>query len=131
MKKWDQASQLRKEQTQGEKIMWSRLRRDRLGARFRRQACIGPYILDFYCRKADVAVEVDGELHDPIADARRDAVLESQGIITLRIKSWDVFSPKDLDAFVDTVWHTVHGRLIQLGVPNLPEESEVADCDDD
>jgi hypothetical protein len=40
---------LRREATPQEIILWSRLRRDQLGAKFRRQHAIGKYIVDFYC----------------------------------------------------------------------------------
>ncbi|WP_299543105.1 DUF559 domain-containing protein [Phenylobacterium sp.] len=59
-------------------MLWSRLRR-RLPDQpvFRRQHPMGPYILDFYCPAAKLAVEVDGSTHwddEQIAhDERQDA----------------------------------------------------------
>ncbi len=59
------------------------------GRHFRRQHPVGPYILDFFCAEARLAVEIDGASHDaPEAveyDARRDAWLAERGIFTLRI----------------------------------------------
>jgi len=64
------------------------------GLRFRRQHPIGPYILDFYCDSAKLAVEVDGYVHAtgdrPRRDARRDDWLAQRGIRTLRITPQDV-----------------------------------------
>ena len=64
------------------------------GLRFRRQHPIGPYILDFYCPAAHLAVEVDGEGHghpDRAAhDARRDKWLADRGVATLRIAAIEV-----------------------------------------
>ncbi|HKR25096.1 MAG TPA: DUF559 domain-containing protein, partial [Allosphingosinicella sp.] len=52
---------------------------------------IGPYVLDFFCRSAGLAIEVDGAGHDlpssQARDARRDAWLADQGIFTLRIRA--------------------------------------------
>ena len=56
---------------------------------FRRQHPIGPYVLDFYCAKARLAVEVDGISHDmgnrPQRDIRRDVWLEARGVMVMRI----------------------------------------------
>jgi very-short-patch-repair endonuclease len=49
--------------TQPEKILWSLLRRNQRGLRFRRQHPMGPYILDFYAASAKLCVEVDGPAH--------------------------------------------------------------------
>jgi very-short-patch-repair endonuclease len=53
---------------------------------FRRPHPIGPYVLDFYCAKARLAIEVDGISHDMgDRDMRRDAWLEARGITVVRI----------------------------------------------
>jgi len=52
---------LRRNQTEAEKTFWSQVRnRQFYGLRFFRQYSIGPYILDFYCPKTNIAVELDG-----------------------------------------------------------------------
>jgi very-short-patch-repair endonuclease len=61
---------------------------------------VGPYVLDFYCDEAKLAVEVDGYSHGtddrPERDARRDAWLEEKGVRTLRIAAREVLrSPDD------------------------------------
>ena len=88
---------LRRSLTLPEIILWDRLRKRRQDqARFRRQHPFGPYVLDFYCDQALLAVEVDGQVHDmgdnPARDARRDAWLAVQGIATLRILATDVLN---------------------------------------
>jgi very-short-patch-repair endonuclease len=68
------ARSLRRRMTPPEVILWQALRRGRLEElRFRRQHPMGPYILDFYCAPARLAVEVDGIGHDHqiSRDARR------------------------------------------------------------
>jgi very-short-patch-repair endonuclease len=66
------------------------------GARFRRQHPIGPYILDFYCDDARLAVEIDGDGHlhpDQSAhDGRRTEWLNVRGITVYRIAARDVLS---------------------------------------
>jgi very-short-patch-repair endonuclease len=56
---------------------------------FRRQHPIGPYVLDFYCAKAHLAIELDGIGHDmgdrPQRDERRDAWLKEHGVTVMRI----------------------------------------------
>ena len=60
---------------------------------FRHQHPIGPYVLDFYCAKARLAVEIDGISHDvadrPEHDARRDAWLRGKGITVMRVPAAD------------------------------------------
>ena len=64
------------------------------GLQFRRQHPLGPFVLDFYCKAAALAVEVDGMAHDFAAaaerDLRRDDWLRARGIETLRIAAEDV-----------------------------------------
>jgi very-short-patch-repair endonuclease len=59
-----------------------------------------PYTIDFYCREAALAIEVDGDAHDmgpnPERDAARDAALAQRGIATLRFLAVDVMN--DLEA---------------------------------
>jgi very-short-patch-repair endonuclease len=75
-------------------LLWRHLRGDPEGIRFRRQHEINEYVLDFYCPKAKLAIEVDGIAHDmgdqPGFDSARAAVLADLGIETLRIPAIDV-----------------------------------------
>ena len=71
------ARKLRREMTLPEALLWERIRGGRLnGLRFQRQHPIGPYILEFYCALAHLAVEIDGAAHDHesrwVHDKRRD-----------------------------------------------------------
>ncbi|WP_083811515.1 endonuclease domain-containing protein [Asticcacaulis biprosthecium] len=67
------AKEMRRELTTPEFLLWDRLKhRDGDGIAFRRQHPKGPYILDFYCHKVKLYVEVDGALHDSDRDERRD-----------------------------------------------------------
>lgn len=83
------ARRMRRALTPPELALWSQLKGGRLGLHFRRQHPAGPYILDFYCAEARLAVEIDGEAHghdvQAAHDDRRDSWLGSQGIEVLRI----------------------------------------------
>ena len=72
-KTFRRARELRRAMSLPEIVLWQALRKGRLaGLRFRRQHPIGPYILDFYCPSARLAVEVDGFAHDSAARVRHD-----------------------------------------------------------
>jgi very-short-patch-repair endonuclease len=100
------ARTLRKNMTDSEKLLWSRIRRKQLkGVQFYRQKIVGDYIVDFYCPSARIIVEVDGGQHfEPAAkleDQRRDASLSRLGFRVLRFPSWEVM--KEVDSIVDQI----------------------------
>jgi len=87
--------ELRKALTTAEATLWLHLQRSQLsGFKFRRQHSVGPYVLDFYCPAAKLAVELDGAAHDSevasLRDDRRDRYLAAQGIRTVRFVNGDV-----------------------------------------
>ena len=90
------ARRLRREPTDAEKKLWRALRRDQLdGLSFRRQHPVAPYVLDFYCRTAPLAIEVDGGQHADATkehDVRRSAFLAAKGIAVVRFWNNDVLS---------------------------------------
>ncbi len=93
----ERARELRRKLTLPEGLLWVALRGRRLdGIRFRRQHPEGPYILDFYCEEAKLAVEVDGAVHDHpeqhAHDARRTEWLGMRGITVYRIPARDVLA---------------------------------------
>lgn len=57
------ACELRKSMTQAEEVLWRRLNKNQLGVRFKAQHPIDIFIVDFYCHKHRLVVEVDGEIH--------------------------------------------------------------------
>ena len=82
----DRARELRQNQTDAEKRLWSRLRNRQLAdIKFRRQTPIGRYIVDFYCHEHRLIVELDGgQHHDNQKDVERDHWLATQGYHVLR-----------------------------------------------
>jgi very-short-patch-repair endonuclease len=100
------AQQLRRKLSAPEVILWSRLCERAPGKPvFRRQHPIGPYVLDFYCAKARLAIELDGAGHDtgdrPQRDLRRTVWLEVRGITVMRIAANDL--TRRLDEVADAI----------------------------
>jgi len=99
---FERARELRRQMSLPEIVLWQVLWKTRLaGLRFRRQHAIGPYVLDFYCPSARLALEVDGFAHDSVAQARRDerreAWLAQYGVRVLRIRATDVLRDERLE----------------------------------
>ena len=94
------ARRMRREMTQAELRLWLRLRNRALaGFRFRRQAPIGSFVVDFFCAERKLVVEVDGEHHGFDAEVARDATrqhwIEAQGHHVLRVSNHDVMTNPD------------------------------------
>jgi leucyl-tRNA synthetase len=101
---------LRRQSTKPEQLIWSLLRRHRLGSlKFRRQHSIGPYIVDFACDEKKIVVEIDGGYHDYVAEAdiARQRELQDLGWTVIRYSNEEVLH--DLEA-------VFRGLAMQLGV---------------
>jgi very-short-patch-repair endonuclease len=90
--KVERSRELRREMTPAEKRLWQEVRANRLGVHFRRQQIIAGFIVDFYCHKAALVVEVDGDIHDlqQEEDARREKVFREMGLTIVRFRNEDV-----------------------------------------
>ena len=115
----ERARYLRKQMTDGEQELWSRLRlKQVLGVQFYRQKPIGNYIVDFYAPRARLVVELDGSQHLTPShvqrDAQRDAYLAGLGLRVLRFSNSQVLM--QLDAVVEVIFHTV----VECGAGNPP-----------
>ena len=98
---------LRKEMTDVEKLLWSKIRGKQLkGYQVYRQKPIGRFIVDFYCPKARLVIELDGGQHysDPIRtkDQMRDKYMESLGLKVLRFSDRDLFV--NLTGVLQEIW---------------------------
>lgn len=103
--------------------LWLRIRsRKDTGITIRRQHPVGPFVLDFYCPEARLAIEVDGAQHtfDKAAayDMRRDAWLADQGIETMRVPAVHIM--QDADAAADSVLEDIQERL-RRPLPTVPD----------
>jgi very-short-patch-repair endonuclease len=89
---------MRCEPTPAEERLWQKLRNKQLlGLKFRRQHSVERFIVDFYCGKVRLVVEVDGLIHDYTQeeDALRQAFLESLGLRVLRFSNAEVLNSVD------------------------------------
>lgn len=87
--------ELRTNQTQAEEILWENVRRNAIaGCKFRRQQIILGFIVDFYCDKARLVVEIDGGIHDMPDQKEKDdlrrSVFAEKGISEIRFKNDEV-----------------------------------------
>jgi very-short-patch-repair endonuclease len=80
---------LRRGMTDSERKLWSHLRGNGLGVRFRRQHPLGSYVADFACLDPKLVIELDGSQHaaDAAYDQRRDAFFHAQGFAVLRFST--------------------------------------------
>jgi very-short-patch-repair endonuclease len=80
---------------------------------FRRQHPIGPYVVDFYCATARLAIEIDGISHDmgtrPARDIDRDAWLAARGVTVLRIPAREL--TRRMDELADAIIQMAAQRL--------------------
>ncbi|MGK9170538.1 endonuclease domain-containing protein [Inquilinus limosus] len=103
------ARRLRQNATDAERKLWFVLSRRQVeGARFRRQHPFGPYILDFYCEKARLAVEVDGGQHTAERDQARTTYLNGQGVSVLRF--WNHQVLLETEAVAEMIAHELRQR---------------------
>ena len=87
---------LRKQMTAAEVALWIMIKNKQLvGERFRRQFSIGHYILDFYCPKYKLCIELDGAGHfteeGQEYDNKRTNYLKSVGVLVIRFENFEVF----------------------------------------
>lgn len=87
---------LRNNLTDAEKYLWYVLRMKNLGVKFRRQALVGNYIVDFVCYDKKLIIEIDGGQHvNNQTDGIRDFWLKSQGFKVLRFWNNEVLENRD------------------------------------
>ena len=92
--KYELAKELRKNQTEAEKLVWGKLRNGQMeDVKFRRQQPIGNYVVDFVSFEVDLVIELDGGQHlDSERDERRDKWLEDEGFTVIRFWNNQVFN---------------------------------------
>jgi very-short-patch-repair endonuclease len=98
---------LRKNMTDAEKLLWSKMRGKQLkGLQFYRQKIIGNYIADFYCPKSKLVIEVDGGQHysdeGKEKDSIRDDYMKGAGLTIIRFSDREVLN--NIDVVVEEIW---------------------------
>jgi very-short-patch-repair endonuclease len=104
------SQQLRLNMTDAEKLLWSKVRRKQLkGYQFYRQRTIGDYIVDFYCPRANLIIELDGGQHyteeGMHKDTIRDVYMEGQGYNVLRFSDRELF--ENLKGVIERIYEVL------------------------
>ncbi|MFC1851013.1 endonuclease domain-containing protein [candidate division CSSED10-310 bacterium] len=113
------ARKLRKNSTIAEIKIWEKLRARQLkNYRFLRQKVIGNYIVDFYCRKLKLVIEIDGQYHQNRfqEDRNRQKTLERAGISLLR------FTNAEVKGNLDRVLQVIHDKIEVLEMRGVKEK---------
>ena len=106
---------LRTHSTSAEATLWKILKNKQVsGLKFRRQHSVGNYILDFYCPKIKLGIELYGEVHTGAfgeeKDRERDAYLNEQGIEVIHFENRWVFEyPQDI---IDAILAVMEKRQV-------------------
>src|SRR5450759_3585109 len=111
------ARNLRSNMTDAERLIWSKIRRKPIGdLQFYRQKNIGHYIVDFYCPKGKLIVEIDGGQHyesDGMKkDRERDRYLQMLGFAVLRFSDIEVL--KNIDGVVERIYEHLKSPSVPL-----------------
>lgn len=108
------ARALRKNPTKTEDIVWQSLRnRNFLNLKFRRQHVIKGYIVDFFCKELNLAIEIDGKIHEKqkTYDAHRQETLLNYGINIIRATNSEIM--EDFNILLNRI-KSVKDKLSQI-----------------
>ena len=104
---------LRKNSTEAEKILWTRLRSRRIGEKCRRQVSIGPFVVDFCCFSRKLVVELDGQPHK-LDDQRRKDVARTKFLEDLGyhiVRFWNAQVINEIDRVLEEIGKNLTHRL--------------------
>ncbi len=121
------ARSLRRDMTDSERKLWSGLRGEQLGFKFRRQHPLGNYIADFACLEPKLIVELDGSQHadNQAYDCARDAFFKSQEFAVLRFPSSAPF--QNLDGVLSAILHQLNTLAGVAPIPAFPQRGKEQD----
>ena len=107
------ARRLRQRETDLEHRLWQALRDRQSGFKIRRQHPIGPYVADFACPEAKLAIEIDGYWHEKriAQDQRRTEIIKTFGYDVVR---YTIDEAAAIDATVEVIRFTIKERLREL-----------------
>jgi very-short-patch-repair endonuclease len=117
--------------TNAEQMLWEMLRKERLGAKFRKQHPVGGYIADFACLEHKLIVDLDGSQHaeekNIKKDEKRTEFLESQGFKVIRFWNNELF--ENTEGVIETIYKTLNAEK-KCPHPNPPPNGEGTGGDD-
>jgi len=106
------ARYLRNNSTLSEVLLWNELKQKQLGFQFYRQKPLGNYIVDFYCPRLKLVIEVDGESHQfsnhKLRDNKKDVYLQGHKIHVMRFDDQDVKA--NIDAAVEGIKEWIESK---------------------
>lgn len=110
---FEQAKKLRENMTFHEKLLWERIKSNQIhGLRFKAQQPISMFIVDFYCHKLKLVIEVDGEIHlkkdQNEYDSGRTHELQGFGVLVLR------FSNEEIQQDIEMVMTRISNLCLNL-----------------
>ena len=111
------AKELRRYETEAEKILWTKLCRNQmLGLQFRRQHPLNRFIADFYCAKIKLVIEVDGNIHElpenKVYDIGRSQILNDFGITVIRFSNEQIID--DIKNIIKKIEETVKQLIKEI-----------------
>ena len=100
------AADLRKRLTKAESVLWNKIGKNQInGYRFKKQHPISKFIVDFYCHKALLVIEIDGDIHNKEEvlerDEGREYELQKLGLTILRFTNEEVI--KNIDKVIENI----------------------------
>ena len=113
---------LRNNSTAPDAILWRALKGKQVdGLKFRRQFGLGPYVLDFYCPKIRLCIELDGEVHKSYEQSQYDEIrtrfMASNNIKVIRFENDVVY--RNIEAIKETIKE--HKRMWERGRPSMDQ----------
>ncbi len=110
---FENAKKLRENMTGAERKLFEQLSKNKLGVRFRAQHPIWLYVVDFYCHRAKLVIEIDGDIHfneeAQKADDERAKAIEDLGLKVIRFTNEEVF--KNLEEVIAEITKLVNERV--------------------
>jgi very-short-patch-repair endonuclease len=92
--------------TDVEQTLWASLRNRQLsGFKFRRQATIDTYVVDFLCVERGLIAELDGGQHSPETDQHRTDALQAKGYRIIRFWNHEII--ENLEGVLATILSTL------------------------
>jgi cyclase len=109
---FENAKRLRNNMTPAEDKLWQRVSKNKLGVRFKAQHPVSNFIVDFYCHKAKLVIEVDGDIHFSEEGAKQDILrteeLEKLELKVIRFTNDQIFH--DINGVLEKIKMTLHER---------------------
>jgi len=115
--------------TDAERKLWSGLRGEQLGFKFRRQHPLGAFIADFACLEPKLIIELDGSQHEDnqAYDLARDAFFKAQGFVVFRFPSNAPF--QNLDGVLSAILHQLNSLAGVAPIPTFPQRGKESDTE--